>query len=155
MNMDVDEDMIRLNLDQERQAYQARLQEEQEEREQGTTGPAKMGLLLFLPLLLLCAIGDIIDIFTAGTIGWIVGLFIDAILLISIGLNRGGRKQFKRILVGALGDSIPFLAFFPFRSGFLIWAFMKSRSEATQHLAEMAEKIKNRKNRNNTGQIAA
>jgi len=155
MNLDVDEDMIKLNLDQERQAYQARLQEEQEEREPGTTGPEKMSLLLFLPLLFLCVVGDLIDIFTAGTIGWGIGLFIDAVLLISTGLSKSGRKQFKRILIGAVADSFPFVAFLPFRSIFLVWAFIKSRSEAAQHLAEMGEKIKNRKNRNDIKQIVA
>lgn len=155
MNLDVDEDMIKLNLDQERQEYQARLQEEQEERESGTTGPEKMGLLLFLPLLFLCVIGDLIDIFTVGTIGWLVGIFIDVILLVTTGLSKSGRKQFKRILIGAVADSFPFVAFLPFRSVFLIWAFIKSRSEAAQYLAEMAEKIKNRKNRSDTEQIAA
>ncbi|GEM_PF-4825653 len=141
--MDSEEDIIKLNLDRERQAYQARMEAEQEEREPGTTGPEKMSLLLFLPLLFICVIGDLIDIFTVGTIGWVVGLFIDAILLIATGLSRAGRKQFKRILIGAAADSFPLVAFLPFRSIFLVWAFIKSRNEKAQYLAEMAEKIEN------------
>ena len=141
MNLDVDEDMIKLNLDQERQAYQARLQEEQEEREPGTTGTEKMGLLLFLPLLFLCVIGDLIDIFTAGTIGWLIGLFIDGILLITIGLTRAGRKQFVRVLIGVFGDSWPFLAIMPFRTAGLVWAFISSRSKIAKKVSSVTKKV--------------
>lgn len=88
----------------------------------------EMGIMFFSILLLLCVIGDLIDIFTAGTIGWLVGLFIDGILLLAIGVSRAGRKQFKRILIGVIGDSIPILAVVPFRSFFLVWSFVKSRS---------------------------
>lgn len=91
--------------------------------------PAKMGIMMFAILLILCVIADLVDFFTVGTIGWLVGLFVDAILLLSVGLSKGGRKQFKRIVIGVVGDTIPVLAVLPFRSLFLIWAFVKSRQE--------------------------
>ncbi len=87
----------------------------------------KMGVMFFSLLLILCVIGDLIDIFTAGTVGWLVGLFIDAVLLIATGLSKSGRKQFKRIVIGVIGDSIPILAILPFRSFFLTWSFINSR----------------------------
>lgn len=89
--------------------------------------PAKMGIMFFAILLILCVIADLVDFFTVGTIGWLIGLFVDAILLLSVGLSKGGRKQFKRIVIGVIGDSIPVLAILPFRSLFLIWSFVKSR----------------------------
>ncbi|MDO8496458.1 MAG: hypothetical protein Q7S43_03315, partial [bacterium] len=80
-------------------------------------------------LLLLCVVADFIDMLTVGTIGWLIGLFVDAILLLSFGLSKGGRKQFKRMVVGVIGDSIPILAILPFRSFFLVWSYVKSRYE--------------------------
>ena len=88
----------------------------------------KIGTMFFFILLILCIIGDIIDIITVGTIGWLVGLFIDAILLMSMGVSKGGRKQFKRMIIGVIGDSIPIVNILPFRSGFLIWSYIKSRA---------------------------
>lgn len=125
-----DEETIKLNLNDERVKYQARIEAEKNYKEQD-----KMGVVFFAIMLALCVIGDGIDVFTGGTFGWLIGLFIDAVLLISTGLTKAGRKQFKRILVGALGDSIPILAFLPFRSIFLVWAFIKSRSTKLQSIA--------------------
>ncbi len=132
-----DEDVIKLRLDQERQEYMARLEAEQEERESVPRNSSGMSWLLFLPLLIMCAASDILDVFTAGTIGWVAGLFVDGVLLLAVGLNKAGRKQFKRILVGALGDSIPIIAFLPLRSIFLIWAFIKSRNETAQRVSNI------------------
>ena len=85
--------------------------------------------MLFVILLILCVIADLIDIITAGTVGWLIGLFVDAVLLLAMGISKSGRKQFKRMVVGVIGDSIPLLAFLPFRSLFLVWSFIKSRHE--------------------------
>lgn len=138
--MDSEEDIIRLNLDQERQAYQARLEAEQEEREPGTTGPQKMGLIFFIGGLFFCVIGDLIDFFTAGTIGWLIGLFIDTALLVMFGLSKAGRKQLKRMLVGLVGESFPIIATLPLRTIFLIWAFIKSRSKIVAEATSVAQK---------------
>ncbi len=102
-------------------------QTESPQEENQSEAPVKMDTMLFAILLLLCVVADLIDVFTAGTVGWFVGLFVDAILLLALGLSKSGRKQFKRMIIGVIGDSIPVLAFLPFRSFFLIWSFVKSR----------------------------
>lgn len=125
-----DEDIIKLNLDQERQAYQAQLEAEREQEEPSTEEPdKKMGLLFFLAALFFSVIGDLIDFFTAGTIGWLVGLFIDGILILMFGLSQSGRKQFKRMAIAFVGESIPIVAILPLRTIFLIWSFVGSRSK--------------------------
>lgn len=98
----------------------ARLEEESQK-------PVPMGWILFLFMFLITVILDIIDIFTGGTVGWFIGIFGDLLLLAVTGISKAGRKQFKRIIIGLLGDSIPIVAFLPIRSIFLIWAFMSSR----------------------------
>jgi len=105
--------------------------QEEENREDRPETPAKMDTTLFAILLLLCVVADFIDIITIGTIGWLIGLFVDGILLLSAGFSKAGRKQFKRILLGVIGETIPipFLAILPFRSLFLTWSFVKSRYE--------------------------
>ncbi len=116
-------------LESDRALYQA--DQEREEREKGNQPetPAKMDTMMFAILLLLCVVADFIDMLTIGTIGWLIGLFVDAILLLSVGLSKGGRKQFKRIIVGIIGEKVPILNILPFRSLFLIWSFVKSRYE--------------------------
>lgn len=110
-------------------AQQRMFQDEENARliEEESQKPVPMGVIFFIILLIICLIADLIDIFTGGTLGWVIGLFVDFILLILIGISKSGRKQFKRILAGIIGDSIPFVAFLPLRSIFLIWAFMSSR----------------------------
>ena len=114
-------------LESDRAVYQNEL--EQEESKNKPDSSAKMDPMMFAILLLLCVVADFVDILTAGTIGWLVGLFVDAILLLSVGLSKGGRKQFKRMVIGVIGDTIPILAIAPFRSFFLVWSFVKSREE--------------------------
>ena len=87
----------------------------------------KWSLASFFLLLLLCVFGDIIDIFTLGTIGWFTGLIIDGIILLTTGLSKSGRKQFSKMLIGVIGETIPGIAFFPFRTAFLVWAYIKSK----------------------------
>ncbi len=109
-------------------AQQRMFQDEENARmEEESQKPVPMGVIFFGILLIICLIADLIDIFTGGTVGWVIGLFVDLILLIFIGISKSGRKQFKRILAGIVGDSIPIVAFLPFRTVFLIWAFMSSR----------------------------
>lgn len=116
-------------LESDRAIYQNSSTQEEENKENQPETPAKMGTMFFAILLLLCVVADFIDIVTAGTIGWLVGLFVDAILLLSVGISKGGRKQFKKIVIGVIGDSIPILAILPFRSFFLTWSFVQSRYE--------------------------
>lgn len=130
-------------LESDRAIYQAGQEREEEEKRNQPQKPEKMDSVLFAILLLLCVIGDLIDILTVGTIGWIVGLFIDGILLLATGLSKAGRKQFKRILVGVLGETIPIplLAIVPFRSLFLTWGFIKSRSSTVQKMSSHLNKV--------------
>lgn len=126
-------------LESDRAVYQT--ESEQEEDKNKPEATARMDTMMFAILLLLCVVADFVDIITAGTIGWLVGLFVDAILLLSVGLSKGGRKQFKRIVIGVIGDSIPMLAVLPFRSLFLIWGFIKSRSTTIQSISSVSEKV--------------
>jgi len=118
-------------LESNRALYQTEQEREAEEKENQPQQTPQMDTMFFAILLILCIVADFIDIITVGTIGWLVGLFVDAILLFSVGLSKGGRKQFKRMLIGVIGETlpIPLLAILPFRSLFLIWSFVKSRYE--------------------------
>lgn len=137
---ETDEDLIKLNLDQARNEYNLRMAAEQEEREPYSTKPQKkMGLIFVAFAGILCVVGDAIDLFTAGTIGWLIGLFIDAILALMFGLSSAGRKQFKRMAVGLFGESIPIIAMFPLRTGFLCWAFISSRSKIARKVGDRIE----------------
>jgi hypothetical protein len=129
-------------LESDRALSQIVADKNEEENKGRPEEPKKMGIMFFSILLILCVIGDLIDVFTAGTIGWVVGLFIDGILLLATGLSKAGRKQFKRILVGVLGETIPipFLAILPFRSLFLTWSFVKSRYELPVQLGLSAHR---------------
>lgn len=122
-------------------ARQRMLQEEEAARmEEEGQKPVPMSWLLFLPMLLITVILDIIDIFTGGTVGWFIGIFGDLLLLAVTGISKAGRKQFKRIVIGLLGDSVPIVAFLPIRSIFLIWAFISSRSTKLQAVGQIAGK---------------
>ena len=128
-------------LESDRALSQTESEQQEKDSENQPETPARMGTMMFAILLLLCVVADIIDILTAGTIGWLVGLFVDAVLLLSIGLSKSGRKQFKRIVIGVIGDSIPILAVLPFRSIFLIFGFIKSRSTTIQSISSVAQKV--------------
>ncbi|MBI2062579.1 MAG: hypothetical protein HYT64_02735 [Candidatus Yanofskybacteria bacterium] len=116
-------------LESDRALSQIEKSKQEEENKNQPEEPPKIGTTMFAILLLLCVVADFIDILTIGTIGWLIGFFVDAVLLLSFGLSKGGRKQFKRIVIGVIGDSIPVLAILPFRSFFLVWSFVKSRYE--------------------------
>ncbi len=107
-----------------------------EEEEAAKNRGAEMSLGLFIPLIILCIIGDFIDVITGGTIGWLIGLFIDGIILLATGLSKAGRKQFKRIVVGLIGETIPIIDVLPFRTIFLTWGFIKSRSAIAASLSQ-------------------
>ncbi len=100
---------------------------------------ARMGWGIFLIALLLSLIADVVEFFTAGTLGWFVGLFVDLILLAMLGFSKAGKKQFKKWIWGPLIEKIPILSTIPlFRVGFLIWAFVSSRSKTLQAISGAA-----------------
>lgn len=126
-----------LELDrlQDRQAQAAGQAEQPLKQKQ-----AKMGWGIFLIALLLSLLADAIELFTLGTIGWLVGLFIDLILFLMLGFTAAGRKQFKKWVWGPLIEKIPFLNAIPFiRAGFLIWSFVSSRSQLVQKVGAAAK----------------
>ena len=135
------DDITRLNLDQERRAYQNKLEAEQKEQEMVDSEPEKIGLIFFSVALFLSVVGDLIDFFTVGTIGWLTGLLIDGILALIFGMSKSGRKQFKRMLVAFMAESIPFINMLPFRTIFTIWSFIKSRSKVARRMASVASKV--------------
>lgn len=135
----------REQLESDRALDQRQSEQESEENQNQPEESQKMGIMFFSIFLLLCVIGDLIDIFTAGTIGWLVGLFIDGIVLLATGMSKAGRKQFKVIVVGLIGDSIPILAVLPFRSIFLTWGFIKSRSSIATAIDRKATSVYNKK----------
>ena len=132
--MALTEEQYQEQLESQRALSQAESAQEEENKENPPETPAKMGTMFFFILLLLCIIADFVDMITVGTVGWLIGLFVDAILLLSFGLSRSGRKQFKRMVVGVIGDTIPVLAILPFRSFFLVWSFVKSRHQLPTQL---------------------
>lgn len=91
----------------------------------------EMGKGTFIFFLILCVIGDLIDFFTAGTIGWVTGIVIDFILLIGLGFSKKKRDQMYKILVGlGLETVLPAINMLPFRTGFLLWARYASQRKA-------------------------
>ena len=134
------EDIIRLNLEQARQQDQAQLAAQQEE--EGVTQPQeKMSGVFFFAALTLSVIGDLIDFFTGGTLGWLTGLAIDAILALMFGASNSGRKQLKKMAIAFLAETIPFIDVLPFRTIFTIWSFVSSRSALAQKVASKISKI--------------
>ena len=137
----------RLHLTTEQQ-YQYALEEdrarqrlwaEEDLARQQEEAQTRMGWGIFLVALILSLIADIVEFFTVGTIGWIVGFIVDLILLAMLGFSKAGKKQFKKWIWGPLIETIPILSTIPlFRVGFLIWAFASSRSKKLQAVSEVA-----------------
>ena len=128
-------------LESDRALSQNEQEREEENKENQPETSAKMDTMLFAILLLLCVVADLVDMITVGTIGWVMGLFVDAVLLLAVGLSKGGRKQFKRIIIGIIGEKIPVINILPFRSLFLIWSFVKSRSATIQSVSTVSHKV--------------
>ena len=129
--MELTEEQYQEQLESDRALSLNEADKEEGRKENPANDSQKMGVMFFSILFLLCVIADFIDMITVGTIGWLVGLLVDAVLLLSAGISKGGRKQFKKILLGVIGETIPipFLAILPFRSLFLVWSFVNSRYE--------------------------
>jgi len=126
----VAEQQIGEQLERERNISRVDIEGEEQKEQNQPEKLERMGIVFFTILLLLCVVADFIDMLTAGTIGWLVGLFVDGILLLATGLTKAGRKQFKKIVAGIIGEKIPFVNILPLRSFFLIWSFVKSRQES-------------------------
>ena len=125
------DDQYYYDLAYERAQYdrlmQAELARQQQEQQQEEIEKNKMSWFVFMPCIALSILADVVEIFTVGTLGWLLGIFVDIILLLVLGLSRSGRKQFKKWLVALGLESIPFVAFLPFRTLSIIWAFVSSR----------------------------
>ena len=83
-----------------------RLEAESLAQQQGSSQD-KMGWGIFIVALILSLIADAVELITAGTLGWFVGLFIDLILLVMLGFSKAGRKQFKKWIWGPLIETVP------------------------------------------------
>jgi len=107
------------------QLEEIRAQEELEAQAQLTSSQNKestkrLGALAFWSLLIISLIADLAEAFTLGTIGWFVGLVVDAILLIKLGFSV--RKQMGW-LIGVVGiETIPGLDILPLRTFYLLFA---------------------------------
>ena len=99
----------------------------QQEQQAPKNKPISLGF--FLLGLLLSLIADGAEIFTLGTIGWIVGVVVDLILLAMFGLSKAGRGQFKKFIWAPIIETIPVLNIIPARTASIIWTFMSSRSK--------------------------
>lgn len=98
-----------------------------------------MGLAFFLPVLGFTVILDLVDAFTAGTIGWLVGIFGDMVLLLVFGMSKGGRKQLRKMLISVLGEKIPVVATLPLRTVMLVIAYVQSNPKITERLGTVAK----------------
>ena len=115
-----------------------RLEAESLAQQQGSSQD-KMGWGIFIVALILSLIADAVELITAGTLGWFVGLFIDLILLVMLGFSKAGRQQFKKWIWGPLIETVPILSAVPlFRVAFLIWAFASSRSKTLRAVSKVA-----------------
>lgn len=101
-----------------------------------------MGWAFFLFLVIISLILDVVDFFTGGTIGWVIGILGDLFLAAISGMSKSGRKQFKKLLVGFLGETIlPVIDVLPFRTTMVVWAFASSRSTKLQQISAAASSV--------------
>lgn len=118
-------DMSQYQLAQSRQ-QQAQLAAKQQNAQTKSKG---IGIVMFLCILLFTVFLDLVDFFTAGTIGTLIGIIGDGILLIVTGISKAGKKQFKKILVMTLGEAIPVVSILPLRTIMWTWSFLASHPE--------------------------
>lgn len=150
----MDDEIIRLNLDQQRREYQERLEMEQDEREAETTGPKKMGTGVFLIAMLLACLILGIEWLSWGTLGWLLAVPINIGSWFILRPYNKALKRGKWILGTSLvTDSFPFVGVIPVDMLGIIYVYLQSHSAAAEHLAKLSEKFKNR--RNPPSQIAA
>lgn len=125
------DDQYYYNLAYERTQYNRQMQQaalaRQQQQQQEELEKNKMSWLTFIPCLILAILADVVEIVTVGTLGWFLGIFVDIILLLVLGLSRSGRKQFKKWLTAIGLEKIPIVGAIPFRTFFLVWSFISSR----------------------------
>ncbi len=118
----------------------------QTEKEKQKEEQKKIRLPIFLVILFLCVVGDIIDALTGGTLGWLIGILIDLILVgmtLPIKSLRAQTKDNIGTIIGAIGgETVPFLGFLPFRTALVIYLFIISRSKLAQTAVDIKGKFK-------------
>lgn len=107
-----------------------------EQAEQEQNQPIGWGV--FLVAVAIGLIADAVELFTLGTIGWFVGLFLDFILVFVLLLSEPTRKLWKKWTWGPVIEKIPIINIIPLiRVAFLTWAFISSRSSKLQKLSKL------------------
>jgi hypothetical protein len=139
------EEIIQLNLDRERRAYQARelqRQDEKEAEENEEKGrPKQMGWLILIFALALTSIQLGIEWLSLGTIGWMLAAPISVVLWFMLRPYTQRIKTAKFILnTSLIVDSLPIIGLLPVDIVAILYVFVKSRSALAQHLARLAEK---------------
>ena len=144
--MATEEDIIKLNLDRQRRAYQARQLEAEAEDEQSTAErPNQMGWIVFLIALALTFTQVGIEWLTLGTLGWILSAPISVILWFMMRPYTKSLKSAKFIVGTSLVvDSLPLIGLLPVDIVALLYVFIKSRSALVEHLANLAERKNNK-----------
>ena len=133
-----------LEIQEELEQERARAQADQSKKSEEKPRRKPMGLLAAAFLLMLSGSGDLIELFTAGTLGDLVGLFIDFLLIIATLVYAPLRKEWKVIFSGIFLETIPvpFLNVGPWRTATVMWAFLRSRNKNVEGLISMAERFK-------------
>ncbi len=107
-----------------------------EKDEQNQNQPIGWGI--FLAAATIGLIADAVELFTLGTIGWFVGLFLDFVLVFILLLSKPTRKLWMKWTWGPIIEKIPIINIIPLmRVAFLIWAFISSRSKTPQKVSEL------------------
>lgn len=109
-----------------------RMQLAKQEPQESEPAPKQDGMTfgVFLFFLVVCIIGDLVDFFTAGTVGWLIGIAIDFFLLITLGFSKKKKDQLYKILTGlGLETVLPIGSTLPFRTVFLLWAYLGSKKK--------------------------
>ena len=124
-------DQYQYQLAQARQQQaQVAAQAEAEKQEKKSQG---IGWFKFISVLFVSVALDLIDFFSVGTIGTIVGFFGNIFILLVAGISQKKSKlkqaQFRKLLVMFFGESIPIVNTLPLRSIMWIWAFLASHPE--------------------------
>lgn len=108
--------------------------EEQVEQDQNQP----IGWDIFLAAAAIGLIADAVELFTLGTIGWFVALFLDFILVFVLLLSEPTRKLWKKWTWGPVIEKFPIINIIPLvRVAFLTWAFISSRSSKLQKFSRL------------------
>lgn len=103
---------------------QARQEGDEASEEKVKNEGKRLSLFAFVCFLIFFLILDAIDFFTVGTVGWVIGLIGDGIAWYVLHQNKTNREQYRKILIGMFGDTIPVLSTLPLRSIVLVWTYI-------------------------------